>query len=80
MTKKSTVGDRLRALLVAIVDRLSVCAHRRTTLPMTGWVDATASAHRDATGEMYVVCLDCGRRLPYDWKKMRLGKHPAPRD
>ena len=22
----------------------------------------------------YVVCLDCGKELPYDWDEMRLGK------
>jgi hypothetical protein len=29
---------------------------------------------------MYVVCLDCGRTLPYDWKKMRRGKQGDLRD
>ncbi len=28
----------------------------------------------DASGEMTVVCLDCGRHLPYDWKSMRVLK------
>ena len=28
----------------------------------------------DATGKMTVVCLDCGRHLPYDWKQMRVLK------
>ncbi len=77
MKQTQTVGDRLRALLIALVDRFSVCSHRKTTLPMTRWVGATADTQRGATGEMYVVCLDCGRTLPYDWKKMRLGNQRA---
>lgn len=80
MKKTRTVGDRLRSMLVAIVDRLSICSHRKTTLPMTRWVGAMADTQRGASGEMYVVCLDCGRTLPYDWKKMRVGKQRAMQD
>lgn len=47
---------------------------------MTRWVGATADTQRGSTGEMYVVCLDCGRTLPYDWKKMRMGKQGDLRD
>jgi hypothetical protein len=25
-------------------------------------------------GETYVVCLDCGKHISYDWTKMRLGR------
>jgi hypothetical protein len=80
MKTSGSVGDRVRALLVGIVDRFSVCSHRRTTLPRSHWVDATADTQRGSTGEMYVVCLDCGRTLPYDWKKMRRGKQRDLRD
>lgn len=47
---------------------------------MTRWVGATADTQRGSTGEMYVVCLDCGRTLPYDWKKMQRGKQRDLRD
>lgn len=80
MKTSGSVGESLRALLVGIVDRFSVCSHRRTTLPMTRWVGATVDTQRGATGEMYVVCLDCGRTLPYDWKKMQRGKQRDLRD
>lgn len=80
MKRLSNFGDRLRSLLIGLVDRLSVCSHRKTTLPMTHWVGATGSQQRGATGDMYVVCLDCGRTLSYDWKRMRVGKQKAGRE
>jgi hypothetical protein len=26
---------------------------------------------------MYVVCLDCGKELPYDWKEMKVIGSPS---
>ncbi|MCW5964635.1 MAG: hypothetical protein KIT83_11400 [Bryobacterales bacterium] len=80
MKRLSNFGDQLRSLLIRLVDRLSVCSHRKTTLPMTRWVGATGNQQRGATGDMYVVCLDCGRTLAYDWKRMRVGKQRAGRE
>lgn len=37
-----------------------MCWHRKTSFP-----------HTPKKGEpTYIVCLDCGRHLPYDWEKM----------
>lgn len=46
-------------LVVAYVFR---CHHRNTSFPMS-------PRGRNVT---YVVCLDCGRQLDYDWKRMEL--------
>jgi hypothetical protein len=27
---------------------------------------------QEGVGVAYVVCLDCGRELPYDWEEMRV--------
>jgi hypothetical protein len=43
----------------AVLNAVLVCHHRRTTFPVT-------------TGRTYIVCLDCGKELPYDWSQMRL--------
>ena len=37
------------------------CRHKRTTWPQ-------AAKHPNA----YVVCLDCGREFPYNWREMRM--------
>lgn len=47
------------------VDLLLGCAHRHRTFPRTAKEPGTAST-------TYVVCLDCGKKLPYDWQKMRV--------
>ena len=47
------------------------CSHTRYTFPQT-------SVERDGAGKiisrrgMYVTCLDCLERLPYDWEKMKI--------
>ena len=39
------------------------CPHRNMSRPIT-------PAHSGT----YVVCLDCGTQLPYDWENMRVGR------
>lgn len=39
------------------------CPHRNMSRPIT-------PAHSGT----YVVCLDCGTQLPYDWENMRIGR------
>jgi hypothetical protein len=45
------------------------CHHRRTSFPMSPSVKPGAP-HED----MYVVCLDCGKRFHYQWDLMRIGE------
>ncbi len=63
-----------------ILDALFGCSHRRTTFPLTparrvgNKYPLASSAVRHG---MYVVCLDCGKELAYDWEKMQVGE-PVP--
>jgi hypothetical protein len=47
------------------------CSHTRYTFPQT-------VVERDSNGKiigrrgMYVTCLDCLEKLPYDWEKMKI--------
>jgi hypothetical protein len=61
-----------------ILDLLFGCLHSRYSFPLTV---KTGQRSRAAfpTGT-YVVCLDCGKEMPYDWKEMRVigvGQKPA---
>jgi hypothetical protein len=47
------------------------CWHRRLSFPMTLRVGVHWNRAGSPTGT-YVVCLDCGKELPYDWTEMKL--------
>ena len=53
-----------------ILDGLFGCWHSRYSFPITVKKGRRSPA-AFATGT-YVVCLDCGKELPYDWKEMRV--------
>lgn len=42
------------------------CTHRRTTFPIS------TRASRRKPASTYIVCLDCGKELPYSWEEMRI--------
>lgn len=48
------------------------CSHRRTSFPFT--------RRREQDLGTYVVCLECGVRIPYDWTQMRMAKQPVRAD
>jgi len=50
-----------------IFDVLFGCSHHHYTFPMS----RKSAAPPETTGT-YVVCLDCGREFPYDWREMRM--------
>ncbi len=51
-------------------DMLFGCWHRRKTMPISPRLGPDRRK-RPAPFETYVVCLDCGKEFPYDWKAMR---------
>ena len=58
-------------MLHAILN-LVTCSHRRTTFPLTV-PDQDDSVRREPCGKKtYVVCLDCGKELPYSWEELRM--------
>lgn len=65
---------------MAILDLLFGCRHKRHTFPLTIRGKTRRSGMTSITGT-YVVCLDCGKELPYDWNEMMLvrSKTQAPR-
>jgi hypothetical protein len=55
-------------MIANLMDILFGCWHSNYSFPIT------AKSRRGAarvTGT-YVVCLDCGREFPYDWKTMQV--------
>jgi hypothetical protein len=61
-------------MLTHLVDALFGCWHKNYSFPITvrrGERSAAASV----TGT-YVVCLECGKEMPYDWRRMRVISMP----
>ncbi len=46
------------------------CSHKRYSFPITARPGQRRSVAASVTGT-YVVCLDCGKEFPYDWKEMK---------
>ncbi|MBK9166854.1 MAG: hypothetical protein IPM24_05245 [Bryobacterales bacterium] len=66
----SAVGAKLKGL----TDRLYGCSHRKTTFPITLRISVAVNGQPKTQGETYIVCLDCGRHLSYDWAAMRIAE------
>ena len=57
-------------MIADLMDILFGCWHSNYSFPFTAKAaNRAAAAH--ATGT-YVVCLDCGKEFPYDWKTMKV--------
>jgi hypothetical protein len=67
-------GDYI--IMNALLGFLFGCSHRTTSFPLTTPRITTPRTLGKNVGhsETYVVCLDCGTRLLYDWQQMRIGK------
>lgn len=50
---------------------LGLCRHKNITFPQTPPKRGRRISAASITGK-YVVCLDCGSELPYDWEEMRV--------
>ena len=57
-------------MLAKLRDAMFGCWHSNYSFPMTVR-NGRRSRAASVTGT-YVVCLDCGRELPYDWHEMRV--------
>ena len=58
-------------MIDAILRILLRCSHRRLTRPFT------PVGHGLTRNRTYVVCLDCGTRVGYDWDRMHLRSRSA---
>jgi hypothetical protein len=57
--------------MASFVDLLFGCWHKNYSFPISAKSGARRSQAAQLTGT-YVVCLDCGKEFPYDWKEMRV--------
>jgi hypothetical protein len=57
-------------MFAQVVNAFFGCWHQRYSFPIT-IKKGKRSGAAFATGT-YVVCLDCGKELPYDWKQMKV--------
>ena len=57
-------------MLEKVAEILFGCWHRNYSFPVT--IKTVRRERRAGPAGMYVVCLDCGRELPYDWSRMRV--------
>jgi hypothetical protein len=70
-------------MIAKLFDAVFGCWHSRYSFPITTRRGASRSKAAAQTGT-YVVCLDCGKELPYDWKQMKImdatvsSRRPAP--
>ena len=58
-------------MFTALVDALFGCWHKNYSFPITTRRGARRSPAASVTGT-YVVCLDCGKELSYDWREMKV--------
>ena len=62
-------------IIIELLSRLFGCWHRHCSFPITLRVRPQSSFPT----RTYIVCLDCGKQLPYDWNEMKLLKPSTER-
>ena len=58
-------------MIFNLFDMLFGCWHKNYSFPITAKGNQRRSSAASVTGT-YVVCLDCGKEFPYDWKGMKV--------
>lgn len=58
-------------MLSKLMDAVFGCWHSHYSFPITVRSPKRRSPAAAITGT-YVVCLDCGKELPYDWREMKV--------
>lgn len=59
-----------------VLDAVFGCWHSHYSFPITVRAGSRRNPAASVNGT-YVVCLDCGKELPYDWSRMKvLGPQP----
>jgi hypothetical protein len=59
-------------MMAKLFDAFFGCWHRHYSFPITiRQKNLRGHSPASITGT-YVVCLDCGKELPYDWAKMKV--------
>lgn len=60
-----------------IFDAMFGCWHNHYSFPITVKTGSSRRSQAAALTGTYVVCLDCGKELPYDWQDMRVIGTPS---
>jgi len=55
-----------------LLDALFGCAHKNRGFPITVKNQSYRRPEAASVTGTYVVCLDCGAELPYDWNEMKV--------
>lgn len=63
-------------MVARILDALFGCWHTHYSFPLTVRPGSRRNRAATITGT-YVVCLNCGKELPYDWQEMRIVTNTA---
>ena len=58
---------------MSLFDLVFGCTHKHCSFPISVRGKLRRSEAASVTGT-YVVCLDCGKEFPYDWKEMKIVK------
>ena len=64
-------------MLSKLMNAMFGCWHSHYSFPITIRSAKRHSPAAAVTGT-YVVCLDCGKEMPYDWREMKI-VDPQPR-
>jgi len=62
-------------MITKLFDTIFGCGHNHSSFPITVRSRSRSPA-ANLTGT-YVVCLDCGKEMPYDWEEMKVISSPA---
>lgn len=65
-------------MMARLLDAFFGCWHSRYSFPMTIRNKSLRGNSAASLTGTYVVCLDCGKELPYDWAEMRVVDPSAP--
>ncbi|MGC2323865.1 MAG: hypothetical protein WA463_14640 [Terriglobales bacterium] len=57
-------------MLSNVLNALFGCWHKNYSFPRT--IKRSGRSVAASVTGTYVVCLDCGKELPYDWKSMKV--------
>jgi hypothetical protein len=58
-------------MVAKLFDAIFGCWHTHYSFPQTARGGSRRNRAAAVTGT-YVVCLNCGKELPYDWQEMRI--------
>jgi hypothetical protein len=64
-------------MIAKFLDTVFGCWHSHYSFPIT--VRSRSRSQAASLTGTYVVCLDCGKELPYDWQEMRVISSSAER-